>query len=38
MKSREYYASVQKAILGAAHVIQSDISFDEISEGECYIE
>jgi hypothetical protein len=37
MKSREYYASVQKAILGAAHVIQSDISFDEISEEECYI-
>lgn len=37
MKSREYYASVQKAILAAAHVLQSDISFDEISEDECYI-
>jgi hypothetical protein len=37
MKSREYYASVQKAILGAVHVIQSNISFDEISEKECYI-
>ena len=37
MKSREYYVALQKAILGAAHVIQSDISFDEISEEECYI-
>ncbi|MCX6058913.1 MAG: DUF6516 family protein [Chloroflexi bacterium] len=38
MNSREYYASVQKAILAAPHVIQSDISFDEISEEECYIQ
>jgi len=37
MKSREYYAAVQKAILAAPHVIQSDVSFDEISEEECYI-
>ncbi|MBI5839768.1 MAG: hypothetical protein HZB19_06670 [Chloroflexi bacterium] len=37
MKSREYYASVQAAILAASHVIQTDISFDEISEEECYI-
>lgn len=37
MKSREYYAFVQTAILAAPHVIQSDISFDEISEEECYI-
>jgi uncharacterized protein DUF6516 len=37
VKSREYYASVQKAILAAPHVIQTDISFDEISEEECYI-
>ena len=37
MKSREYYASVQKAILAAPHVIQTSISFDEISEEECYI-
>ncbi len=37
MKSREYYAGVQKAILAAPHVIQMDISFDEISEEECYI-
>ncbi len=37
MKSREYYITVQKAILSATHVIQSDISFDEISEEECYI-
>jgi hypothetical protein len=37
VKSREYYASVQKAILAAPHVIQTDISFDEISVEECYI-
>ncbi len=37
MKSREHYATVQKAILAAAHVVQSDVSFDEISEEECYI-
>lgn len=37
MKSREYYATVQKAILAAAQVVQSDVSFDEISEEECYI-
>lgn len=37
MKSREYYASVQKAILAVPYVIQTDISFDEISEEECYI-
>lgn len=37
MKSREYYGSVQAAILAARHVIQSEISFDEISEEECYI-
>lgn len=37
MKSREYYAAVQKAILAAVHVLQSEVSFDEISEVECYI-
>ncbi len=37
MKSRAYYASVQKAILAAPLVIQMRISFDEISEEECYI-
>lgn len=37
MNSREYYAGVQKAILAAPHVIQTDISFDEVSEEECYI-
>jgi hypothetical protein len=37
VNSREYYASVQKAVLAAPHVIQTDISFDEISEEECYI-
>lgn len=37
MNSREYYASVQKAILAAPHVVQTDISFDEVSEEECYI-
>jgi len=37
VKSREYYSSVQAAILAAPHVIQNDISFDEVSEEECYI-
>lgn len=37
MNSREYYAIVQAAILAAPHIIQSDISFDEVSESECYI-
>lgn len=37
MNSRAYYASVQKAILNAPHVIHSEISFDEVSEEECYI-
>ena len=37
MKAREYYATVQAAILAAPHVVQSDISFDEVSEDECYI-
>lgn len=37
MKSRDYYASVQAAILAAPHVIQTEITFDEISEEECYI-
>jgi hypothetical protein len=37
VKSREYYASMQKAILAAPHVIQMDIYFDEITEEECYI-
>lgn len=37
MNSRAYYARVQKAILDAPHVIHSDISFDEVSEEECYI-
>ncbi len=37
MKSREYYAIVQQAILAAPHVIQTEVSFDEISEEECYI-
>lgn len=37
MNSREYYAGVQNAILAAPHIIQTDISFDEVSEDECYI-
>jgi len=37
VKSRDYYASVQAAILAAPHVIQTEITFDEISEEECYI-
>ncbi len=37
MNSREYYAAVQAAILAAPHIIQTDVSFDEVSESECYI-
>lgn len=37
MKSRAYFTNVQKEILATPHVIHSDISFDEISEVECYI-
>jgi hypothetical protein len=32
-----YFAAMQSAILAAPHVIQSDVTFDEISEDECYI-
>jgi hypothetical protein len=38
VKSRAYYANVQKAILASLHGIHSDISFDEMSEEECYIQ
>lgn len=38
MKSREYYGSIQSTILAAPHVLRSNISFDEVSENECYIE
>ena len=37
MKVREYFASIQRGVLSAPHVIQSDLAFDEISESECYI-
>jgi hypothetical protein len=37
VNSREYYATLQAAILAAPHIIQTDISFDEVSESECYI-
>ena len=37
MKAREYYAVIQAAILAAPHVIKSEVSFDEVSETECYI-
>jgi len=37
VKSREYYAAVQAAILASPHVIHSDLSFDEVAETECYI-
>ena len=37
MKSREYFAAVQDSILAAPQVIQSNLSFDEVSETECYL-
>ncbi len=37
MKSREYFASLQGAVLAVPSVIQSKLSFDEVSEIECYI-
>jgi len=37
VKAREYYASIQAAILAAPHVIRSDITFDEVTDSECYI-
>lgn len=37
MKSREYYAIIQAAILAAPHVIRSNITFDEVTDSECYI-
>ena len=37
MKAREYYASIQAAVLAAPHVIRSDITFDEVTDTECYI-
>lgn len=37
MNVREYFASIQAGVLAAPHVIQSDLSFDEVSETECYI-
>jgi Family of unknown function (DUF6516) len=37
VKAREYYAVVQAAILAAPHVIRSDITFDEVTDSECYI-
>lgn len=37
MKAREYYAAIQAAILAAPHVIRSDITFDEVTDSECYI-
>lgn len=37
MKSREYYAIIQAVILAAPHVIRSNITFDEVTDSECYI-
>ncbi len=37
MNSRAYFQKVQDAILAAPHVIQSNLTFDEITESECYI-
>lgn len=37
VNTREYFRQVQEAILKAAHVVQSNLNFDEISQNECYI-
>jgi hypothetical protein len=37
VKAREYYAATQAAILVAPHVIRSNITFDEVTDTECYI-
>jgi hypothetical protein len=37
VNSRTYFRIIQEIILNAPHVVQSDLSFDEISESECYI-
>lgn len=37
MNTREYFRQVQEAILKAAHVVQSNLDFDEVSQHECYI-
>jgi len=34
---REYFAFIQSGALAAPHVIETDLSFEEISESECYI-
>jgi hypothetical protein len=37
VNSRAYFQKVQEAVLAAPHVIQSNLSFDEVTESECYI-
>ena len=37
MNSRAYFRKLQEYVLSSPHVIQSNLSFDEISESECYI-
>jgi len=37
VNTREYFREVQEAVLATAHVIQSNLDFDEISQSECYI-
>lgn len=37
MNSREYFRYLQETILAAPHVIQSNLSFDEVSNLECYV-
>ena len=37
MNSRAYFQEFQESILAVPHVIQSNLTFDEISESECYI-
>jgi len=34
---RDYFRRVQEEVLAAPYVIQSRLSFDEVSENECYI-
>lgn len=37
MNSRAYFRIIQEIIFNAPHVVQSNLTFDEISESECYI-
>jgi hypothetical protein len=37
VNSRIYFQEFQENVLAAPHVIQSNLTFDEITESECYI-